>query len=238
MRLTYKSKLSLYPLTIRKDKKHYIVEDAETGVFYEMPKVCIDAIEMINKSVPLEEIENILKAEYPQEEVNMIEFISELVELELVSELNGEGIARKAESTALSGHEWVPAALGRFFFNSFTTKVYTGLFIAVLLILIFNPYLFPTYKDIFVFDLMLKNVAAWMLISFLLVLLHEFGHVLAVRSENLPARIGLGHRLFLVVLETDMSQVWRLPAEKRNKLYLAGMYFDITVLCIALIAQF
>ena len=237
MRLTYESKLALCPLSIRKDKKHYIVEDEETGAFYEMPKVCIDAIEMINKSVPLEEIEKVLKDEYPQDEVNIIDFVNQLLELELVSELNGKGIARNTGSNFLSGNEWIPSALGRFFFNSFTTKVYVGLFIASLLLLIFNPYLLPSYTDIFVFDLMLKNVAAWMVISFLLVLLHEFGHVLAVRSENLPARIGLGHRLFFLVLETDMSQVWKLPAEKRNKLYLAGMYFDITVLCIALGAQ-
>ncbi|MGA9227669.1 MAG: hypothetical protein WB217_15095, partial [Mesobacillus sp.] len=76
------------------------------------------------------------------------------------------------------------------------------------------------------------------IVTFLLVMLHEFGHVLAVRSEGLPARIELGHRLFFVVLETDMSQVWKLPAEKRNKLYLAGMYFDMVVLFIAITAQF
>ncbi|WLR54354.1 hypothetical protein LC048_18200 [Mesobacillus subterraneus] len=34
-----------------------------------------------------------------------------------------------------------------------------------------------------------------------------------------------------------MSQVWKLPAEKRNKLFLAGMYFDIVILCLALGSQ-
>lgn len=238
MNISYDTKVSLRPLNIRKDKKNFIIEDESTGGFFEMPKVSVDAIELINQSKSLDYIEIVLKAQYPNDDVDILDFVSQLLELDLVSELNGEEITRISESKIQTGFIWLPADLGRFFFNSFTSKLYIGLLVASLIFLISNPAFFPTYKDIFVFDLMLKNVLAWLLITFLLVLLHEFGHVLAVRSENLPARIELGHRLFLVVLETDMSQVWKLPAEKRNKLYLAGMYFDIAVLFLALSGQF
>lgn len=238
MSLSYETKISLRPLNIRKDKKHYIVEDAVTEEFYEMPEVCIEAIGLINDSMPMDRIDGILKERFPQEDVDILEFVNQLLELGLVSELDGEEIALDAKAQGHSGYEWIPAGIGHFFFNRFTSKMYLGLLAASIILLILNPQLFPAYKDLFVFDLMMKNVAAILGITFLLVLLHEVGHVLAVRSEGLPAKIGLGHRLFFVVLETDMSQVWKLPAEKRNKLYLAGMYFDITVLFIALAAQF
>jgi hypothetical protein len=70
-----------------------------------------------------------------------------------------------------------------------------------------------------------------------LVLIHEFGHVLAIRAYNLPTKLGIGHRLFLVVLETDMSSVWKLPSKDRNVLYLAGLCFDSVILFLALMGQ-
>lgn len=226
------------PVEIRKDKNNYIVENPATNDFYEMPKICIDAIELINQSIPLDEIENRLKANYPNEEVDILDFVSQLLELGLLSEIDGEAISRKEDPKTHHGFTWIPITLGRFFFNNISSNLYMILLAASVAMLIINPDLFPRYKDLFVFDLMLENVAAWLIITTALVLLHEVGHVLAVRSEGLPARIELGHRLFFVVLETDMSQVWKLPAERRNRLYLAGMYFDMTVLFLALSVQF
>lgn len=237
MDLSYVTEVSLRPLNIKKDKKHYIVEDIDSEEFYEMPQPCIDAIELINQSMSLETIENHLKAKYPQEEIDIIDFVNQLLELDLVSELDGVELANKMESKTNSGYTWIPVGLGRFFFNKISVKLYLGLLVASVGMLIVKPNLFPQYKDLFVFDLMIENVAACLLVTFLLVMLHEFGHVLAVRSEGLPAKIEIGHRLFFIVLETDMSQVWKLAAEKRNKLYLAGMYVDMAVLFMALTGQ-
>jgi putative peptide zinc metalloprotease protein len=238
MNLTFESRVSLVPLNILKEKKNYIVENQNSGVYYEMPEVCIVAMELLNNSVPLKTMENELKEKYPKEQINILDFVNQLLELELVSEIDGVVLKRNTESKNHSGYTWIPASLGRLFFNQISVKLYILLLAASVTMLLIKHNLFPRYQDLFVFDLMLENVAVWLLISFLLVLLHEFGHVLAVRSENLPARIEVGHRLFLIVLETDMSQVWSLPAEKRNKLYLAGMYFDIAILFGALTAQF
>ncbi|MGG0185474.1 hypothetical protein [Bacillus rhizoplanae] len=47
MKLTYESIVTLHDIEIRKDQKSYIVEEAVTGEFYEMPPICIDAITMI-----------------------------------------------------------------------------------------------------------------------------------------------------------------------------------------------
>src|SRR5579875_1894559 len=49
--------------------------------------------------------------------------------------------------------------------------------------------------------------------------------------------MGVGHRLFLVVFETDLSAAWKLPSKKRNVLYLAGLCFDTSLLFLALAGQ-
>jgi putative peptide zinc metalloprotease protein len=237
MELTYTSEISLLPLKVRKDNRYYIVEAEDTGDFYEMPEVCITAIELLNKAKPLREIEKSLNDQYPNEDIDIIGFINQLLELDLVKEIDGIPIQRSYVDHSNFSFTWIPQTLGQFFFNSISSKLYFLLLIASTGLILFNPNLFPRYSDLFAFDLMFQNIVALLVFSFLLVILHEFGHVLAVRSEGLPAKIEVGHRLFFVVLETDMSQVWKLPAEKRNKLYLAGMNFDIVVLFLALSAQ-
>jgi putative peptide zinc metalloprotease protein len=237
MVFTYETHVALKQLAIRKDKKHYIVEDILTGEFYEMPEVCIWAIELINQGKPLDEVENELLVRYSDEDIDILDFVSQLLELNLASELNGEKILSSLSEQNKNGFSWLPESLGRFFFNTISSKLYLLLLMASAGLILFKPDLFPRYSDLFMFDLMFQNIIALLLISFFLVILHEFGHVLAIRSEGLPAKIEVGNRLFFVVLETDMSQVWKLPAEKRNKLYLAGMNFDLAVLFLALAAQ-
>lgn len=237
MRITQCSCLSLTPLEIRRDKKHYIVEDPSSGEFYEMPEVCIDAIHLINLGKPLGEIETQLIEKYPKEEVDLLGFAEQLLELQLIAEIDGLKVAGQGKKEENLGFFWVSPRWGRFFFKKETYFVYVILFLVDLFLFISHPTLFPHYKDLFIFKLMCLNIPTWMIISFCLVLIHEFGHVLATRAYNLPTRLGIGHRLFLVVFETDMSSVWKLPSKDRNVLYLAGLCFDTTILFFALACQ-
>ena len=232
------STISLYPLRINKDKKYFIVEDILTGEFYEMPAICIEAIKMINDGQPLNLIEEILKDRYPEEQVDLQNFAMDLLELGLVKSLDGKIIPKKVEKKKKSGRlEWIPPNIGRFFFNRYSSPLYSLITLVSIILFVMKPELFPMYDDVFVFDLMINNILAFLSISFLLVIVHEFGHVLAVRAEGLPTKIELGHRLFFIVFETDMSRVWSLQPEKRNRLYLAGMYFDAVVLFLGLMVQ-
>ncbi|MBT2692590.1 hypothetical protein [Bacillus sp. ISL-55] len=235
MGITYNSQLKLHQLVFREEKQNYIVEDTITNEFYEMPKVCIEAIKLIQGNVPLNEIENNLKKQYADEEIDILEFVHQLIELEIVCELDGEKVAIIIENKKDTGFQWVPERLGQILFNDTTTKIYVGMLIASIMMFIFDPSLIPHYKDIFIFELMIGNVAAIILITLILVLLHEFGHILAIRGEGLNAKLELGHRLFFAVLETDLTQAWKLPPQKRNKLLYAGMYIDIVVIFTSLI---
>ncbi|WP_249366687.1 hypothetical protein [Neobacillus rhizophilus] len=237
MNLTSNSILHLVPIEIHKDKKHYIVEAEVSGEFYEMPEVCIDAINLMNKGESLGRTEKLLKEKYPTEEIDILDFAQQLLELHLIAEMDGVKLDPPTAQKSHSGFLWVPQKLGQFFFNRYTNSVYSVLFLGCIVLFVLNPSLFPHYKDLFIFDLMVLNIPAWLVLSFLLVLIHEFGHVLAIRAYQLPTKLEIGHRLFLVVLETDMSSSWKLPAKDRNVLYLAGLRFDTVILFFALIGQ-
>jgi putative peptide zinc metalloprotease protein len=237
MNITLHSRISIVPIEIHKDKKNYIVEDKLTGEFFEMPEICIEAINMINQGLLLDEIETTLLDKFPKDEVNVVDFANQLFELELIDQIDGVKIEKKQISKEPSGMVRVSPKLGRFFFNKFTIFLYSVILILNIVIFIFNPSLFPHRDDIFVFDIMVVNVIFWMAFSFLFVLFHEFGHVLAIRAHNLPTKMEIGHRMFFVVLLTDMSSIWRLPSKDRNILFLAGLYFDSNLLFLALIGQ-
>jgi putative peptide zinc metalloprotease protein len=58
------------------------------------------------------------------------------------------------------------------------------------------------------------------------VLIHEFGHLLAARASGVPARIGISHRLWIVVFETDMTGIWMEPKRRRYLAFLIGPIID------------
>lgn len=234
LKLTLQSQITLFPISIQKDKKNYIVEEPVSGDFFEMPKICIDAIDRINEGQTLGDIEIVLRENYPNEKVDMIEFGEQLIELGLIQELDGEKLTHTKESQVSGGFTWIPSSVGRFFFNGITNKIYLILLLLNVSLMLWNPGLFPHYQDIFLFDSMMLNIITYMLISLVLIMIHEFGHILAIRSYDLPAKLSIGNRLIFVVIQTDITSAWRLAPRQRNILYFAGMSFEQTCLLVAL----
>jgi putative peptide zinc metalloprotease protein len=237
MKITPKSKLKLHPLNIRKEKKLYIIEDLSTGEFFEMPEICVVAIDKIDNRMSLGDIEDELKLQYPQEEVNLLEFAEQLIALKMVEEVDGITIQLLQGKQEKLGLTFIPSKIGKFFFNKNSKLGYSILFLLNIFVFILNPHLFPHFKDIFIFDVMFQNIIVWFFIGGILVLIHELGHILAIRAHDLPTKLEVGHRLFFIVLETDLSLGWKLPSKDRVFVYLAGMCFDNLVLCMALITQ-
>ena len=237
MKVSLQSEITLYPLSIQKDKKNYIVEEPVSGDFFELSEISVDAIKRLEKGEQLAAIEKALKDFYPEEEVDIIEFVEQLVELGLVQDVDGLRVNRDKEKQAkldTGGFLWVPHWVGRLFFNGTMNKVYLLLLISNILLLVLNPELFPRYKDIFLFDSMMLNMMCYLFISLILIFIHEFGHVLAVRSYDLPAKLSIGNRLIFIVFETELTQAWKLDPKQRNILYLAGMSFEQIILFVSL----
>jgi putative peptide zinc metalloprotease protein len=237
MNISLNSTLFLVSIDIRRDKINYIVEDIVSGEFYEMPEICINAITLIKNGESLGNIEQQLKEKYPNEEVDLIDFAEQLLQLQLIAEIDGVKVILPEKKKEQFDFQWISPKLGKFFFNKTAMIFYVGLFILNVFLLITHLSLFPHYKDIFVFDYMVLNILMWLVVTFCTVLIHEFGHILAMRANDLSTRLEVGHRLIFVVLETDMSSVWKLPSKGRNVLYLAGLCFDMLILSIALISQ-
>ncbi|MFE3451067.1 hypothetical protein ACFXJ8_19305 [Nonomuraea sp. NPDC059194] len=63
--------------------------------------------------------------------------------------------------------------------------------------------------------------------SWVLVFVHELSHILAARSLGVRAELSLGTRLQFLVVQTNVTGVWRLPRRARYRAHLAGMRTDL-----------
>jgi putative peptide zinc metalloprotease protein len=237
MKITLNSILKLHPIEIRKEKKNYIIEVLSTTEFYEMPEVCIVAINQISAGDCLGKIEEELKLQFPHEDINLIEFAGQLLEIGMVKEIDETLIQSTEKKQEKLGFTRISPSLGRLFFNDAMKIIYVCLFLFNLILFILNPHLFPHFKDVFIFDVMFQNIIMWLFIGGSLVLIHEMGHILAIRAHGLPTKLSVGHRLFFIVLETDLSLGWKLPSKDRVFLYFAGMSLDTVILFLALMIQ-
>jgi putative peptide zinc metalloprotease protein len=237
MILSYDSSITLHELEIRNDNKHYIVENILFEEFFEMPTICVEAIKQMKSGLGLKEVEDNLKNNFPEEDVDILDFVHQLVDLGIVKKVDGKELENEKKNVKPKSFQWISPIVGKILFNKFSIVGFSILFFTNIIFLLKYPFLFPSYKDLFIFDVMTFNILAWFAVTLLLVLVHEFGHILAVRSYHLPAKLGIGHRLFLVVFETDMSSVWKLPRQKRIVLFLAGLCLDTAILFLALLVQ-
>ncbi|MCM3726234.1 hypothetical protein M3226_11115 [Neobacillus cucumis] len=239
MDITLFSYLTLVPINIREEKKHFIVEDMNSGEFYEMPKICIDAIDLLNSGHSLGETKQHLEEKFPEEEVDLLDFVEQLLSLQLIAIMDGKEIVPKQKENNKEHLRflWISPKVGKFFFNKVALFFYVILSILNAFLLVSHPNLFPHYQDLFISNYMVFNIIAFLVLTFCTVLIHEFGHILAMRAQNLSTKLNVGHRLFLLVLESDISTVWKLPSKERNVIYIAGLCFDMVILFFALISQ-
>lgn len=65
--------------------------------------------------------------------------------------------------------------------------------------------------------------------------LHEMGHYLVARSYGVQAKLRLSHRLYILVLETDVTNSWVLRPAQRLRIFLAGICVNVAILSVAAI---
>jgi putative peptide zinc metalloprotease protein len=75
-----------------------------------------------------------------------------------------------------------------------------------------------------------RHLAEWTAVMFAVatagVLAHESGHVIAARAAGVPARVRISHRLWVLVVETDMTGIWLASKRSRQLAFLAGALVD------------
>lgn len=167
------------------------------------------------------------------EQPDMQDFLGSLEEVGFVQPLASDGAPPPVAPLAPAGRpvryhfEGFPPALAHALMSWPARALYGATIVAAVLALVAEPALWPR-RDALLFTVNMTPMGLVLLLySFAMLFLHEMAHLIAARDAGVPSRLGWGHRLWMVVAETDVSQLWTLPRPRRYTTLLAGPLFDL-----------
>jgi hypothetical protein len=229
------SRLALHQLTIREadDKPDtFVVGRPAGGQFVELPAIGVSAIRLLDSGLSVQEVEDQLADGDDRPDVAGL--IAALVDLSWVATLDGRPLPDPIGQARIQ-LAWLRPGHPGWLFSRPATLCYAALVLFAVTTMVRQPELLPSYQDFFWTSYpglaTLVNTALFAGSA----VVHELMHLAAARSLGLPARIGLGTRLSLLALQTDVSAAWAVPRRQRYRIYLAGMAWDSAAASVALL---
>jgi len=220
-----------------KDGERYVVGRPDTRTFVELPEVGAQAITLLQKGLSVREVQEELKNRF-EKEFDVKSFIHELLSSGFVKSIEGHavtGVPVEGQIVEVKGErkrllkiraEHVKWLFSRPFLGGFFAPVIT----AGIIIMLLNPSYWPKPEDLLFHESLTLVLLGVYGISFILLFLHEIAHLFAAIPLGVQGNIKLSNRLFYIVLETNLTNLWMVPRKKRYPAYLAGLIIDITVI--------
>jgi len=227
------SRIELCPLSIASDGAEYLV-GRRGGRYLAVSSVGLEAISLLGEGLPVGRVKALLAARHAADAVVLEPLLRQLLSAELLHAIDDrriDGVAdvRRVHRRALSGERlaWL--------FGRRAMHCYVSLIALAILAVLSDARVLPHPR-------VLLDGGGWRTVLLALALTaivaakHEFAHVAAGRFLGADPRCRLGYRLFFPVIETDLSDLWLVPARRRYLAYAAGVASDLLLACLAVIA--
>jgi putative peptide zinc metalloprotease protein len=227
----------LRPLSVVTEGDDVLIGDPERGTFVAVPAVGGVVVQALLEGATVAEAGERASA-FAGEPVDMADFITALNDLGFVAD--DEETAAPVPTAPVQQRGWTggpPAALVRPLFSTAAWWVYGLAALAVAVCFVAQPGLWPRPADLLITGDIGTSLLIMLPVTYLLVGVHEMWHWLAARALNLQTRFGVDRRLFFLVFETDLSQLWSVPRRKRYGPQLAGLAIDLLLIAALLLAQ-
>jgi hypothetical protein len=235
--------VAIRPLTRQREGEEVIIGSAETGVFLAVPPEAVELLEHLAQGKSVGEVSDLYQQRHG-EIPDLDDFLSLLETNGIVRPLvedNGSAVTR-ATSRQPSRPRYhfsnFPQPLARRLFGK-PLLVGGSLLIALALgAIIRYPSLMPVPHDLYFSD---HRALTWTILlaaSYVATFVHEFGHLVAARAVGINSRMGLSHRLWYLVAETDLTGLWAVPKRQRYMPMLAGVLIDAVSMALLLLLLF
>ncbi|VXB24833.1 conserved membrane hypothetical protein [Bacillus sp. 349Y] len=231
--LTMDSRVSVN-LSIQENGEEYVVGSIYTNEYIEVPEEAVLIIQKLDGNLTLEEVSQWIKEEH-NIEVDVLDFVNDLRELNFLETI--DGIVLIEPKNKILRNNKLTLLISNLFFNKASNLIYIFIFLSTIYLIFFYEGLFPSYKDILVFNQIGLSIFTIVLLTWALTIIHEVGHFLAAYKIDIPVKFNLSIRMYWLVAEADISGLWSVPRNKRYVPFLAGMAFDSLVLFISVILK-
>jgi hypothetical protein len=227
----------LVELSVVGDGDSVVIGDRQSGVFVAVPPVGGVVVRALQAGAGVAEAAAAAER-FAGQPVDVAGFVDRLRGLGFVAD--AVGAERQPKPTAaIQQRRWLrgpaPDRIAWLFGRAAWT-VFAGLAVFDIGVLIARPQLVPHARAAYLLVHAGAGPSLVLLFPFATALVagHECGHWLAARAAGLSARFGIDHRMYFLVFETDLSQLWSLPRRRRFGPLLAGLATDATVLAVLL----
>jgi hypothetical protein len=224
--------ISIQPFTRQAEGEDVIIGRVETGLFLAVPSEAVEVLDDLALGKTVGEAEDLYRQRHG-ETPDLEEFLSVLetkgiVKPVLQGDDGGAATATSSEQRPRVRYHFsnFPHRLAQ---RLFSLPVLAGCFALIILALaaaIQDPSLVPRPRDLYFPD---RRALTWTIlvaISYLTIFVHELGHLIAARALAINSRMGISHRLWYIVAETDLTGLWAVPKRKRYLPMLAGVLID------------
>ncbi len=225
--------VTVYPFAQQRDGTDVIIGNSMRSSFLSIPVAALDILTNLAKGKTVGETQALHERQYGDKPG--IEAFLEMLEDEGFVAVNIHGASPTSTVASFASLDSA-AHLSHFAHISpemarricgLPALVGCGLFMGLGMALVaLEPSLLPpTSVLVFPRHLTLLTVAMTALV-FGGIFLHELAHLVAARAAGVPSRLGVSHRLWFLVAETDMTGIWMAPKRQRYIAFLAGPLVD------------
>jgi putative peptide zinc metalloprotease protein len=224
--------VSVQPFTRQVEGEDVIIGRVETGVFLAIPSEAVELLDELAQGKTIGEVSDLFLQKYG-ETPDLDDFLQELETKGIVKPAvqgdNGNGATApvSAQMPRVRYHfSNFPHRLAQLLFSS---PVLVGLFALIVLACaaaIRDPSLAPGPRDLYFPDRRALTWTILMVAVYATIFVHELGHLIAARALGINSRIGISHRLWYLVVETDLTGLWSVPKRQRYLPMLAGVLID------------
>lgn len=222
--VTDTTRVAFHPLHMRNDGDTWVIGRMDTGDFAAVPPVAHRAIVLLSDGRTIGQVVRTLREETGRQ-VAVADFVAAIDGLGFLAAIDGR--VRGGPKPIRASLPWLRPRHLRWLLHPAVPWLVLGIIAAGAAMIIAEPALLPRYHDL-VWSrhsgIVLAGNAA---IGWVLVWLHESGHLATARAVGVPARLRLSTRLQFLVAQTDVSGVWAAPRRARLTVYLAGIAVDL-----------
>ena len=221
---TAPSRAELAALTIVPDGDAYIVGSPRSAEYVAVPELGAQILRWLADGAPLAECAARAEAA-AGEPVDVGDFLAELARQGLFD----------ADAIEQARPGFVRA--GRLLFHPVAWGGYALATVTGAVLLIAEPKLRPSYRDMFPFSTPLRSFLAVTVLTIGCIVVHELAHVLATAALGVYSSLSVGRRLYFITAQADLTRLWGVPRRRRFGPLLAGMAWDAASLGGLLVAE-
>jgi putative peptide zinc metalloprotease protein len=211
--------------TVRQlDGEETILGRSDTGVFLVIPTEALELLDELAAGKTVGETGKIFQERHG-DLPDMEDFLCALEERGLVELWTSERPTRGPEPRRFHFAKF-PETLARKIFGPASIILSASLIVIALIMLGVDRSVLPNRNALYFQQNLTLTTVLVFSVHHAALLVHEMAHLVAARAVGVSSRLSIGHRLWILVAQADMSGLWAVPREKRYLPLLAGPLVD------------